>query len=84
MELAIVVDKLARRVPEAKALDHVGGYALAIDLTARELQDEAKKVGGVDVFWWKGRGGGSGRQGVRSRNMTVPTETPHATLLSVQ
>jgi len=44
VELAVVVDCLARRVPEAQALEHVGGYALAIDLTARDLQEEAKKV----------------------------------------
>lgn len=45
VELAVVVDKRARRVPEGQALEHVGGYALAIDLTARDLQAEAKKVG---------------------------------------
>jgi acylpyruvate hydrolase len=45
VELAVIVDRLARKVPETTALEHVGGYALAIDLTARDLQEEAKKVG---------------------------------------
>ena len=44
VELAVVIDRKARKVSEAKALDHVGGYALAIDLTARDLQAAAKKV----------------------------------------
>lgn len=57
VELAVVVDKLARKVPENKALDHVGGYALAIDLTARDLQAEAKKVcWGVCIYVTVGGG----------------------------
>lgn len=45
VELAIVIDRLARKVSPEQAMQHVGGYALAIDLTARDLQSEAKKVG---------------------------------------
>jgi acylpyruvate hydrolase len=54
VELAVVVDRLARKVPEAKALEHAGGYALAIDLTARDLQEEAKKVRVGRKGWMKG------------------------------
>lgn len=56
VELAVVVDKLARRVPEGQAMEHVGGYALAIDLTARDLQAQAKKVCGCVWVWVDGRG----------------------------
>ena len=45
VELALVIDKKARKVTPENALQHVGGYALAIDLTARDIQDEAKKQG---------------------------------------
>lgn len=39
------MDKKARKVSPEAALQHVGGYALAIDLTARDIQEEAKKAG---------------------------------------
>lgn len=45
VELALVIDKKARKVTPENALQHVGGYALAIDLTARDIQEEAKKQG---------------------------------------
>jgi fumarylpyruvate hydrolase len=32
-------------IPQAKALDHVYGYALGLDMTRRDLQGEAKKTG---------------------------------------
>ncbi len=53
VELALVIDKKARKVPEDKALQYVGGYALAIDLTARDLQEEAKKAG---LPWTRAKG----------------------------
>ncbi|KAK4388431.1 putative acylpyruvase FAHD2, mitochondrial [Sesamum angolense] len=42
VELAVVIGQRARDVPEAKAMDYVGGYALALDMTAREIQSTAK------------------------------------------
>jgi 2,4-didehydro-3-deoxy-L-rhamnonate hydrolase len=39
LELAVVIGKTARRVPLAQALDHVAGYTIANDVTARELVD---------------------------------------------
>ncbi|PIN12053.1 putative fumarylacetoacetate hydrolase [Handroanthus impetiginosus] len=45
VELAVVIGQRARDVPEAKAMDYVGGYALALDMTAREIQSTAKSAG---------------------------------------
>jgi 2,4-didehydro-3-deoxy-L-rhamnonate hydrolase len=39
LELAVVIGKAARRVSLANALDHVAGYTIANDVTARELVD---------------------------------------------
>ncbi|KAF9615269.1 hypothetical protein IFM89_022596, partial [Coptis chinensis] len=41
-ELAVVIGQKARDVSEATAMDYVGGYALALDMTAREIQSSAK------------------------------------------
>lgn len=37
-ELAVIIGKTARRVPEAEALNYVFGYTCANDVTARDLQ----------------------------------------------
>ncbi len=37
-ELAVVIGRTARRVPAAKAMDHVAGYMIANDVTARNIQ----------------------------------------------
>nr|CAB3497573.1 unnamed protein product [Digitaria exilis] len=42
VELAVVISRRGRNVPEASAMDFVGGYALALDMTARDLQSAAK------------------------------------------
>jgi uncharacterized protein (TIGR00369 family) len=44
-ELVAVIGKRARRVSEERALDHVMGYAVGLDLTLRDLQAEAKARG---------------------------------------
>ena len=44
IELALVVGERARRVAPSEAMRYVGGYAVAIDLTARDMQLKAKKV----------------------------------------
>ena len=56
-ELAVVVGETMRSVPEADALRHVLGYAVFLDMTARDLQAEAKRQGmpwalskGIDTF----------------------------------
>jgi 5-carboxymethyl-2-hydroxymuconate isomerase len=38
VELAVVIDKEARNVPEADALSYVRGYTVANDVSARDLQ----------------------------------------------
>jgi len=43
VELGIVIGSTACCVSEAAATDHIGGYALALDMTDREAQSCAKK-----------------------------------------
>ncbi|GAA5816194.1 Acylpyruvase fahd1, mitochondrial [Mucor flavus] len=57
IELAVVMGKETRDCPASQAMDNVAGFALAIDCTARNLQNEAKKKGlpwsaakGFDTF----------------------------------
>ncbi|XP_075503125.1 oxaloacetate tautomerase FAHD1, mitochondrial-like isoform X1 [Primulina tabacum] len=45
VELAVVIGQRARNVSEAVAMNYVGGYALALDMTAREIQSAAKSAG---------------------------------------
>ncbi|PON88358.1 1,4-alpha-glucan-branching enzyme [Trema orientale] len=45
VELAVVIGKRARDVPEDSAMDYVAGYALALDMTARQIQAPAKSAG---------------------------------------
>lgn len=45
VELAVVIGQKARDVPESTAMDYVAGYALALDMTAREIQASAKAAG---------------------------------------
>ncbi len=56
-ELAVVVGREMRRVDEAEAMRRVLGYAVFLDMTARDLQADAKKGGmpwtlskGMDTF----------------------------------
>lgn len=57
VELAVRVAGELRRVPAAAALRHVDALTVAVDVTARDLQDEAKRAGapwdqakGYDTF----------------------------------
>jgi len=57
VELGVVIGKKCKNVPQKEALDYVLGYLLALDITARDIQDEAKKHGwpwsiakGFDTF----------------------------------
>lgn len=57
VELGLVIGKGGRDISEANADEHVAGYALAIDMTARNLQEEVKRKGlpwsavkGFDTF----------------------------------
>jgi 2-keto-4-pentenoate hydratase/2-oxohepta-3-ene-1,7-dioic acid hydratase in catechol pathway len=42
VELVAVIGTGGRRIPEARALNHVAAYAVGLDITARDLQNEAK------------------------------------------
>ena len=45
VEMVVVIGKDGASIPEAEALDHVLGYAVGLDMTLRDLQNEAKKRG---------------------------------------
>lgn len=57
VELAFVLNKTLKNLPETfspeEALEAIDGYALTIDMTARNVQDEAKKKG---LPWSIGKG----------------------------
>ena len=46
VELAVRVGRTLRRAGSADSLRHLDGVTVAVDVTARDLQAEAKKVGG--------------------------------------
>ena len=57
VELAIVIGKRGKDIPSSQALDHILGYAVFIDVTARDLQLKAMADGrpwaiakGYDTF----------------------------------
>ena len=45
VELVVALKSGGTNIPVDKALDHVWGYAVALDMTRRDLQGEAKKLG---------------------------------------
>jgi len=45
IELAVALHKGGKDIPLDKAMDHVWGYGVALDMTRRDLQGEAKKTG---------------------------------------
>lgn len=53
VELAVVIGRPARRVSESEALDHVLGYCVANDVSARDLQRAESQISrskGMDTF----------------------------------
>jgi 2-keto-4-pentenoate hydratase/2-oxohepta-3-ene-1,7-dioic acid hydratase in catechol pathway len=57
VELGVVIGKRCKNISKKNALDYVIGYVVAIDITARDIQSEAKKKGlpwsiakGFDTF----------------------------------
>ena len=57
VELGIVIGKKAKNIDKKDAMKHVYGYLLGLDITARDIQSEAKKNGwpwgiakGFDTF----------------------------------
>jgi fumarylpyruvate hydrolase len=45
LELVVAIGTGGRDISAARALDHVWGYAVGLDMTRRDLQSEAKKLG---------------------------------------
>ncbi|KAL1240628.1 Acylpyruvase FAHD1 [Trichinella spiralis] len=45
VELGVVIGKTAKQITNANAMDFVAGYCLALDMTARDLQEHAKANG---------------------------------------
>jgi fumarylpyruvate hydrolase len=45
LELVVGLGSGGKDIPEARALGHVWGYAVGLDMTRRDLQAEAKKMG---------------------------------------
>lgn len=45
VELGVVIGKQGVSISQKAAMDHVEGYALCLDMTARDMQDECKKKG---------------------------------------
>lgn len=48
VELAVVIGKKGRDIPKEKAYDHIFGYTVCLDMTARELQR-------IHGQWFKGK-----------------------------
>ncbi|TPX48591.1 hypothetical protein SeLEV6574_g01939 [Synchytrium endobioticum] len=44
VELGVVMSHTGRDIPASTAMSYVAGYVLALDMTCRSLQDEAKKL----------------------------------------
>ena len=44
IELVVAIGKAGLHIPRAEALAHVWGYGVGVDLTRRDLQDQAKKA----------------------------------------
>ncbi|TMS39913.1 hypothetical protein L596_006367 [Steinernema carpocapsae] len=45
VELGVVISQLAKNIKKEDAMKYVGGYVAALDMTARDFQNEAKKAG---------------------------------------
>ncbi len=44
-EMVVVIGKEGKAIPRERAMDHVEGYAVGLDMTLRDLQTEAKSKG---------------------------------------
>ncbi len=45
IELAVLIGQAGFQIPQEQAMDYVGGFGLALDLTLREVQKKAKERG---------------------------------------
>ncbi|MCR4418500.1 MAG: fumarylacetoacetate hydrolase family protein [Ignavibacteria bacterium] len=44
-ELVLLIGKTGKKIPESDALNYIAGYTVGLDMTLRDLQSEAKKLG---------------------------------------
>ena len=45
IEMVVAIGKGGKNIPVEKALEHVWGYGVGLDMTRRDIQGEAKKMG---------------------------------------
>jgi len=45
VELGVIIDQQCKNINSKQAIQNIGGYCLALDMTARKIQDELKKQG---------------------------------------
>jgi 2,4-diketo-3-deoxy-L-fuconate hydrolase len=56
VELAVVIGRRAHRVSEASALDHVAGYTIVNDISARDMFRREEAEPPVTVDWFRQKG----------------------------
>ena len=78
-ELAVVIGRPGRHVPEAAALDHVAGYACFNDASVRDYQGHSSQFGPGKNFW---RTGGFGPFLVTADEVPDPQDLPIETRLN--
>lgn len=57
LELILLIGENGHRIPEARALEHVAGYGVGLDLTAFDLQQQAHQAG---LPWMRSKSFASG------------------------
>jgi 2-keto-4-pentenoate hydratase/2-oxohepta-3-ene-1,7-dioic acid hydratase in catechol pathway len=57
VELAVIIGRPGHRIAAARALDHVAGYTVAIDVTARDRLLQPESIFKFDFFAGKGQDG---------------------------
>ncbi len=78
-ELAVVIGRPGRHIPEAAALDHVAGYACFNDASVRDYQGHSTQFGPGKNFW---RTGGFGPFLVSADEVPDPQDLPIETRLN--
>jgi len=53
VELSVIIGKRGANIPQGSAMEHVKAYTVMLDMTARDLQDEAKAKG---LPWTEAKG----------------------------
>jgi 2-keto-4-pentenoate hydratase/2-oxohepta-3-ene-1,7-dioic acid hydratase in catechol pathway len=51
-ELAVIIGKPGRGIQKEDALDHIFGYTILNDVTAREVQKRHQQAGEFYLFHW--------------------------------